>query len=736
MVERSRIFGGRCVWLAVMAVVVWVGVAAQAPVPMERPAINPGLGPKPPAVLRHTPSESWRTFWDACAAGQFVLAAHLLDLAEVEDAEQRRVGAEVSEKLYTLLRRLKVNDALVGRQLSEAESGVGSRTEAVSVFRFDSAGTSGELWLRRTLDQKTGETAWLFPRQNVSNAAVWYRLLVQGEQLAGADTLNSGLGPAPPLVHRNSPRASYNGFMDAALRGEFGEAAHYLDLEDTEPSAQPTRGVLLARRLMMVLLRTKVVVPDALSGEAFGVPEEGVPEDREVLAEIKADGRMVPLTMRLRQDLQLGNVWTFAPETVGYIDFLYGVYGHGWIGDYLPGTLLSVTFAGLQLWQWLAILLGLGAGWALAKVLERVMIAIGRVIARRTRTKWDDELVRVFDGPLGLVMWGLLLRPVSFWLSLTPTAEIIILRGAQIFSLVGIGWLLFRIVDIVGSHMVRPGMSGSPVGASFATIMGRFLKALVVVIVLLGGLSAMGVEVTGFLAGLGIGGLAVAFAAQKTIENLFGAVSIAADRPFQLGDYVDVDGVEGTVEDMGLRSVRIRTMKRTLVTIPNALAAGAKITNFSVRDRILYNPVLGLAATTSTSQLALVIDEIKRLLIADPRIFPDTIRVRFRGFGPSSKDVAVVAWVLTTDWHTYTGVAEELNFQILDIVQRAGTGFAFPTQTVFHAPADAPDPAVAAAAEAEASRRRQQGDWTLPEPSDSLRQRLRPRDPHDLAPAD
>ncbi|HOB52723.1 MAG TPA: mechanosensitive ion channel family protein [Acidobacteriota bacterium] len=734
MVDRSRIFGSRCVWLAVTAVVVWAGVMAQAPSPVERPAINPGLGPKPPAVLRHTPAESWRTFWDACAAGQFVLAAHLLDLAEVEDAEQRRVGAEVSEKLYTLLRRLKVSDVKVGQQLSGKAPGGESGAETVSVFRFDSAGMSGELWLRRTLDQKTGETAWLFPSQNVSNATVWYRLLVQGEQLAGADTLNSGLGPAPPLVHRNSPRTSYNGFMDAALRGEFGEAAHYLDLEDTEPSAQPARGIQLARRLMMVLLRTKAVVPDALSSEAFGVPEDGVSEDREVLAEIKADGRVVPLTMGLRQDPQLGNVWTFAPETVGYIDFLYGVYGHGWIGDYLPSALLSVSFAGLQLWQWLAILMGLAAGWALAKVLERVLIVIGRVIARRTRTNWDDELVRVFDGPLCLVLWGLLLRPVSLWLSLTPTAEIIILRGAEILSLVGIGWLLFRIVDIVGIHMARPGVSGSAVGASFATIMGRFLKALVVVIVLLGGLSAMGVEVTGFLAGLGIGGLAIAFAAQKTIENLFGAVSIAADRPFRLGDYVDVDGVEGTVEDMGLRSVRIRTMKRTLVTIPNALAAGVKIINYSVRDRMLYNPVLGLEAATSADQLALVIDEIKRMLHADPRIFPDAIRVRFRGFGPSSKEVEVVAWVLTTDWHEYTGVAEELNFRILDIVQQAGSGFAFPTQTVLHAPADTPDPAGRTAAAAEVARRRQQGDWTLPEPSDELKARLRPRDPHDLAP--
>lgn len=735
MVERSRIFGGRCVWLAVAVAVVWAGVMAQAPAPVERPAINPGLGPKPSAVLRHTPAESWRTFWDACAAGQFVLASHLLDLAEVEDAEQRRVGAEVAEKLFRVLGKLRVNGDAVDRQLAAAEAG-GAAAETTSVCRFQSGGTSGEIVLRRTLDKQTGESVWLFPSWNVSNAAVWYRLLVQEEKLAGADTLNSGLGPVPPSVHRNTPRSAFTGFMETALNGDFGTAAHYLDLEAVAPDAQPVRGAELARRLMLVILRTKAVVPEALSNNEFGVPQEGVPEDREILARVKAQGREIALLLGLRVDPQLGNIWTFTPETVGYVDHLYGIYGYGWIGDVLPGSLFSISFAGLQLWQWLAIVLVLVVSWVVAKVLERLVAVVGGAVTRRTQTQWDDEIIRTFAGPLGLILWGVLVRPAPNWLSLTPTAELILVRGAQTLSVLGIGWLLFRVVDLVGSHLRRAGGEGNAVSASFATIVGRLLKSMVAVFVLLGVLSVMGVEVTSFLAGLGIGGLAVAFAAQKTIENLFGAVSLAADRPFRLGDYVDVDGVEGTVEDMGLRSVRIRTMRRTLVTIPNALAAGAKIVNFTLRDRIFYNPVLGLVYSTTPDQLALVIDDIKRMLLADPRIYPDTLRVRFRGFGASALEVEVLAWVLTSDMQVYTGVAEELNFRIMDIVHRAGSGFAFPSHTIHMAHDNPSDPDRQAAAATETARRRQRGDWTIPEPADELKAKLRPTDPHDLAPGD
>jgi MscS family membrane protein len=724
MGRHSRNVGVRRAWVAVMAVTVIVGVRAQVP-GVERPAINPGLGPKPPAVLRGTPVESWRTFWDACSAGQFVLAAHLLDLAEVGEGEQRRVGAEVAEKLFGLLEAMRADPDEVARRLEAVPGDGAAAGDAVSVFRFQSGDTPGEIALRRVMDRKNGETAWLISHQTVSNTAVWYRTLVQGERLAGMETLNPGLGPVPPSVHRDSPRASFSGFMDAALHGEFDVAAHFLDLEAVEPARQRARGAVLARRLMLVLLRTRAVVPGALSGDDFGVPEEGVPEHREVLAQVKANGRTVAISLGLRLDPQQGNIWTFAPETVGYVDYLYGVFGYGWVGDVLPGSFFSISFAGLQLWQWLAILLALGIGWVLAKAFQRLLVAAGGLVTRRTRTQWDDEFIRACDGPMCLILWGLLVRPASHWLSLTPTAELILGRGAQLLSLVGVGWLLFRVVDVVSGFVQRSGGEATPVGASFSAVIGRFLKAIVAIFVLLGILSVMGVDVTGLLAGLGIGGIAVAFAAQKTIENLFGAVSLGTDRPFRIGDFIAVDEIQGTVEDMGLRSLRLRTMQRTLVTIPNGVVAAAKIVNFTVRDRILYNPVLGLVYSTTPDQLALVIDEIKRMLLADPRIFPDTVRVRFRSFGSSALDVEVVAWVLTSDWHHYTGVAEELNFRILDIVHRAGSGFAFPSQSVYLTQTAPPDPAARDATAAEVSRRRGAGDWTLPEPSDETAARLR-----------
>ncbi len=190
------------------------GVLAQVTGVVERPAINPGLGPKPPVVLRQTPVESWRTYWDACASGQFVLAAHLLDLDEVGEPEQRRVGADVAEKLFTVMRKLRVTPGEINRRLTGEPIENGAGANVVTAYQFRSGGTAGDIVLRRVADQSSGEIAADFPpdrgerRHLVSHAGAG--------ALAGADTLNPGLGQAPPSVHRNSPRAAFTGFMDNA----------------------------------------------------------------------------------------------------------------------------------------------------------------------------------------------------------------------------------------------------------------------------------------------------------------------------------------------------------------------------------------------------------------------------------------------------------------------------------------------------------------------------------------
>jgi MscS family membrane protein len=194
------------------------------------------------------------------------------------------------------------------------------------------------------------------------------------------------------------------------------------------------------------------------------------------------------------------------------------------------------------------------------------------------------------------------------------------------------------------------------------------------------------------IAGLGVGGLAVALAAQKTIENLFGGATLIADRPVQVGDFCRFGDKIGTVEEIGMRSTRIRTLERTIVTVPNAEFSSLQLENFGQRDMMKFSPRIGLLYATTPDQLRYVLVEIRRMLYAHPKVSNDPARVRFVNFGDSSLDIDIFAYVHATDFSEYLGIAEDLNLRIMDIVAESGTGFAFPSNTTYVAKDEGTDP--------------------------------------------
>jgi MscS family membrane protein len=195
-------------------------------------------------------------------------------------------------------------------------------------------------------------------------------------------------------------------------------------------------------------------------------------------------------------------------------------------------------------------------------------------------------------------------------------------------------------------------------------------------------LSMLGFPIASLLAGLGIGGLALALAAQKTVENLFGAFSIGADQPFREGDFVKVEDFTGTVEKIGLRSTRFRTLDRTVITIPNGKLADMRLETFAARDRLRLFVVVGLVYDTTPAQLREVLAGIDRLLHAQPKLFPEGVNVVLRELAASSLDVEVSAWFMTSDWMEFTRIRQEVLLQVMEVVDKAGTSIAFPTRTV------------------------------------------------------
>jgi MscS family membrane protein len=196
------------------------------------------------------------------------------------------------------------------------------------------------------------------------------------------------------------------------------------------------------------------------------------------------------------------------------------------------------------------------------------------------------------------------------------------------------------------------------------------------------GLAQLGVSVASLVAGLGIGGLAVALAAQKTLENLFGTLSIGVDQPMREGDFVKLYDFVGTVEQIGLRSTRIRTLDRTIITIPNGELANQRIESFTLRDRLRLSTTIGLVYGTTSQQMRAILAELEAILRRHPKIWPDAVVVRFKELAASSLDIEIMAWFQTADWSEFQAIRQDILLEFMAAIERNGSAIAFPTRTV------------------------------------------------------
>jgi MscS family membrane protein len=352
-----------------------------------------------------------------------------------------------------------------------------------------------------------------------------------------------------------------------------------------------------------------------------------------------------------------------------------------------PGHLHSILFRtgplGLLGWQWLAIPIVVLLAVVLGSLLSRLTRSLLGRATRRTASPWDDALLARMGRPL-TVGWAIgttfaLLLP----LGLNDRAEALVHRWLQAAALVVFFWALSRSVD-VGRQMLsdsawireRPGTrSLLTLGAKIGQL---FLLAIGVVALL----SELGYPVASLVAGLGIGGLAVALAAQKTLENLFGALAIGGDQPFREGDFISAEGLTGTVESIGLRSTRIRTLERSLISVPNGKLAELRIESFALRDRLRFACTLGLIYGTTEPQLRSVLGGIEAVLRAHPKLWPEGVTVRFKEIGASSLNLEINAWFTTTNWDEFMLIREDTLLAFMKVIENAGTALALPTRTV------------------------------------------------------
>lgn len=488
------------------------------------------------------------------------------------------------------------------------------------------------------------------------------------------DTTKHAAAVAP-----DSPRAAVSAFLDLTQHGQYGQAAQYLDL----PDSMRARGAELARELRVVLDHYVWIDLDEVSGAPAGDTTDGFPHGIDQLATIPGtQGGHEPVRLIRLSDAQPPR-WVFSLATVERTPRWYDALPDRWTLEHLPKALLAAGPFGILRWQWIALAVLIALAWVAGAVLSRIARVVFGRLAARTSTHWDDELFRRLGGPFTLAATLIVLAALLPILSLNAGARGATAKLVSAGLLLTLFWALWRMVDVARLVMSETGWVAQGSGGRGLVVLGsRVAKVAIAALGVVAVLAALGYPVAALIGGLGLGGLALALAAQKTVENLFGAFSLAADRVFREGDYVSVDGTTGNIEAIGLRSTRIRTLDRTIVVLPNAKVAESRIESFAARDRLRLACVIGLVYDTTVEQMRTVLAGFERVLREQPKIWPDGITVRFVALSASSLDIQIMAWFRTTDWDEFQLIRQTVLLAFMEVVDAAQTSFAFPTQTM------------------------------------------------------
>ncbi|MGB7333707.1 MAG: mechanosensitive ion channel family protein [Terriglobales bacterium] len=510
---------------------------------------------------------------------------------------------------------------------------------------------------------------------------------------------------------RDTPSGTVLGFLQAAQNGNYKGAADFLQMSAAHRQSQ---GPELAEKLKVLMDRSFVGRLGRLSTRPEGAPEFGT-TDQQTIGVFSNGDTDIPVVLIRTADPNSGKIWLFSSDTLSKVPELYDNLEAHQVESKLPESLVRNVFLGMPLWQWLALFaaipLAIVIGWAVV-----LLLAIPRRLWLKFRNRPNLHSYSRMSTPLLVSFSALAHRIISGYLGLPLLTRLYYHRIIAVLISIGFFWFLLRVTTLTMQRLRIHAISAGRIGTGTLMVLGeRLLKALVVIVALLAILDIVGFNLTTVLAGLGIGGIAIAFAAQKTLENLFGGISVLADEVVRVGDSCRFGDRIGTVEDISLRSTRIRTNERTELSIPNGALATMNIENLTRRDKILFNPTLGIRCETSADQLRYLLAEVRRMLYEHPKVESDTARIRFASFDSSALNLDIFSYVLTRDFAEFTAIREDLLLRIMDIVEKSGTGFAFPSQTLYFSRDSGLDKEKVAAAEQQVQRWRDQHQLPFPD---------------------
>ena len=547
---------------------------------------------------------------------------------------------------------------------------------------------------------------------------------------------------------RSSPRATLKSFLDSSdavaeflAREYLPSTSHakfqrllslaeipqqYLDLSEVPPAARQKTGRLVAADLYEILNRIPLPPLDEIADAGQVKEPAGTGPTRWVIPNTE-------IALVRAQSGPRSGEFLFSADTVDRAgDFYERVRGlpyvrpvllenvpeifstgGGWMVPYawvqaMPAS-LRAPLAGQAGWKWI--------GLALILLVFALFLWSAYRLSQLGRAEHPFlRALAQFAMPASV----LLATPVVAYfalvqLNLIGTVGSAIDLAATAVTYVAGAWMVWRLAPVAAEAIIAsPSIAPESIDAHLIRVAARLLGIAGSVALLALGADRLGVPMYGIVAGLGVGGLAIALAAQPTIENLIGGMNLFADKPMRVGDLCMYGGEIGTVEGIGIRSTRIRGLDRTLTTIPNGALARMPIVNFTQRDRMLIKAVIGVRYETSPEQLRYLLVKLREVLLGHPRVDPDPARARLVGFGASSLDIEVFAYATTRDWNEFLGIREDVLLRVMDVIEQAGASIAFPSQTLYLGRDRGSDDGKARAAEASVREWRDQGALPFP----------------------
>ena len=485
-------------------------------------------------------------------------------------------------------------------------------------------------------------------------------------------------GPEDALG-RGNPRGSILGYLEAANAFNWEKAAEYLDLRNIPEDVAELGGPELARQFNHVLSRAVWFDDYNITEAAEGVQGDGLPAYRDELVTISTSEGPIQIWL---QQIPRGDgkeIWKLSNRSVALIPGLYEEFSYSAPVELVRGWFPEdAAFLGIEVFKWFIVIVVFLLSWP---VLYLIGLGFTRIFSS-PRNENYPLIKKVFTGPL--VFISMLALGTNTLLTLGAGVYAQEAMKAKTLSTIALVWVVWAILNLIKNYQqTKLTAIGRPGAAKLMQPLTTLFKILTVIFGLLFWLNNIGVNITTVLAGLGVGGLAVALALQKPLEDMMGALTIFTQAPIRVGDFVRYGAEMGTVEDIGLRTTRLRTLTNTVVSVPNARIASVETENLSYRTKIRYWPTLRLRYDTSPEQIKSVLNGVRESLERHEQVYDDPVRVRFTDFDDDAILIKINSFVKTTDFSEFLEVAEDLNFQIMEVVRSSGAAFALPGKSIY-----------------------------------------------------